>query len=130
MSNSVEQSSNRHPSNLGTSGVQFAHPSEATLASLLNLYLIRWVYEPVEFPLDWHKDGSVKSAFRPDFYLPDHGGFLELTCADQRTITRKTAKIRRFHHLYPEIPVTLLRPRDFYALCQRHGILGTTETAA
>ena len=33
---------------------------------------------------EWHDDGTPDSAFRPDFYLPDHGCFIELTTLDQK----------------------------------------------
>jgi hypothetical protein len=100
------------------------------LASLLDLYGIAWRYEPVEFPIAWHGNGAVASAFRPDFYLPDVGIFIELTTAEQRLVTRKNAKVRRFRALYPELRIILLYQRDFLQLCEQHGVRLGVEPAA
>lgn len=102
--------------------VAFAHDSERQFAELLDFYGVRWEYEPVEFTLDWHPDGTPKSAFRPDFYLPDHGSFVELTTLSQRLVTRKNAKVRRLRELHPDIEVKLLYQRDYLALLAKHGL--------
>lgn len=73
-------------------------------------------YEPVEFVLAWDAEGRPVSAFRPDFYLPEHDVFLELTTLRQDLVTRKHAKLRRLGELYPEIRVKLLHRRDLEAL--------------
>jgi len=112
----------RHPSASPGSRERFAHPSEQLLAALLDLYGIEWSYEPTEFPLRWNEDGSVRSAFRPDFYLPAHRCFVELTTADQRLVTRKNAKARRMRELYPEVDLVVLYQRDFRELMARHRI--------
>jgi hypoxanthine phosphoribosyltransferase len=91
-------------------------------ASLLDLYDIRWEYEPVEFALRWDDRGAPKSGFRPDFWLPDHRCFVELTTADQRLVTRKNAKVRRLRELYPEVDIVVVYQRDFRALLERHGL--------
>jgi hypothetical protein len=91
-------------------------------AALLDLYEERWEYEPVEFPLRWDEFGSPVSAFRPDFYLPDRGVFIELTTAEQRLVTRKNGKVRRMRELYPEVPVSIVYQRDFLALLAAHGL--------
>jgi hypoxanthine phosphoribosyltransferase len=121
----------RHPSALARSSERtFAHPSEKVFASLLDLYGIDWEYEPVEFPLSWDSEGSPRSGFRPDFWLPEKGCFIELTTADQRLVTRKNAKVRRFRELYPEVEVHLVYQRDFNELLDRHGIDRATVAAA
>src|SRR5690242_18798584 len=51
--------------------VGFAHPSEQEFARFLDYYRIRWVYEPVAFPIAW-EEGRVTEMFAPDFYLPEH----------------------------------------------------------
>jgi len=102
--------------------VRFAHPSERVLAAIFDASGIRWSYEPVEFPLAWDGHGAPQSAFRPDFWLPDLGCFVELTIADQRLVTRKNAKVRRMRELYPEIAVTVLYQRDFRAIVSSHGL--------
>ncbi len=103
--------------------MRFAHPSERLFAALLDLTDERWEYEPVEFPLEWDESGSPVSGFRPDFYLPDRGVFIELTTADQRLVTRKNRKVRRMRELYPEVPIRIVYQRDFTALLASHGLL-------
>lgn len=112
----------RHPSATPAARVRFAHPSERLFAALLDLHQIRWEYEPVEFTLRWDEEGSPSGGFRPDFWLPDHGCFVELTTADQRLVTRKNAKVRRMRDLYPEVEVVVLYQRDFVELLARHGL--------
>jgi hypothetical protein len=112
----------RHPSEVPAARVRFAHPSERLFAALLDLHDIRWDYEPVEFTLRWDEDGSPNGGFRPDFWLPDHQCFVELTTADQRLVTRKNAKVRTMRSLYPEVQVVVVYQRDFLELLQRHGL--------
>ncbi|MGH9295398.1 MAG: hypothetical protein ACRD0B_08715 [Acidimicrobiales bacterium] len=73
-------------------------------------------YEPVEFVLAWDAGGRPASAIRPDFYLPEHGLFLELTTLRQDLVTRKHAKLRRLAELYPEVRVRLLHRRALEGL--------------
>ena len=120
----------RHPSSAPAARLRFAHPSERVFAALLDLYGIEWVYEPVEFPLRWAEDGSTTAGFRPDFWLPELGCFVELTTADQRLVTRKNAKVRRLRELYPEVDLVVVYQRDFKALVERHGIAMSGSSAA
>jgi hypothetical protein len=99
-------------------------------AALLDLSGERWEYEPVEFPLEWDASGSPVSGFRPDFYLPARGVFIELTTADQRLVTRKNRKVRRMRHLYPEVPICIVYQRDFASLLASHGLPLVTAGAA
>lgn len=112
----------RHPSATPAARVRFAHPSERLFAALLDAHGVRWEYEPVEFALRWDAGGSPARGFRPDFWLPDHGCFVELTTADQRLVTRKNAKVRRMRALYPEVDVVVVYQRDFVELLARHGL--------
>ncbi len=64
------------------------------------------------------------SGFRPDFYLPSRGVFIELTTADQRLVTRKNRKVRRMRELYPEVPIRVVYQRDFT------GVVGLTRAGA
>jgi hypothetical protein len=112
----------RHPAGAPAGQVRFAHPSERVFAALLDLYEERWEYEPVEFALRWDAQGSPVAGFRPDFWLPDRGVFIELTTADQRLVTRKNGKVRRMRELYPEVPVLVVYQRDFLALLVAHGV--------
>ncbi|HEY1832039.1 MAG TPA: hypothetical protein VGG38_17530 [Acidimicrobiales bacterium] len=120
----------RHPSVAPAGQVRFAHPSEQVFAALLDLAGERWEYEPVEFPLRWDEQGSPTSGFRPDFYLPDRGVFIELTTADQRLVTRKNGKVRRMRELYPEVPIAIVYQRDFAALLASHGVPLSDSSAA
>ena len=120
----------RHPSATPAARIRFAHPSERVFAALLDLYGIRWEYEPVEFTLRWDESGTPAGGFRPDFLLPDLGCFIELTTADQRLVTRKNAKVRRMRELYPEVEVLVLYQRDFLELLARHGLNPSCAGAA
>jgi len=119
-----------HPSEAPAARVQFAHPSERLFAALLDVYGIRWEYEPVEFALQWDDKGAPRAGFRPDFWLPEHRCFVELTTADQRLVTKKNGKVRRLRELYPEVHVMVVYQRDFLALLERHGLVLTASTAA
>ena len=119
-----------HPSHAPASAVRFAHPSERLFAALLDIHGIRWEYEPVEFALRWDDGGSPNSGFRPDFWLADQRCFVELTTADQRLVTRKNAKIRRLHQLYPEISLVVVYQRDFLALLSANGLEFSATSAA
>jgi hypothetical protein len=119
-----------HPACAPAGQVRFAHPSERLFAALLDLSGERWEYEPVEFPLYWDEQGSPVSGFRPDFYLPARGVFIELTTADQRLVTRKNRKVRRMRELYPEVPVRVVYQRDFASLLASHGLRFATAGAA
>lgn len=120
----------RHPARAPAAGVRFAHPSERLFAALLDTHEVRWEYEPVEFALRWDARGNQRAGFRPDFWLPDHRCFVELTTADQRLVTRKNAKIRRMRELYPEVEVLVVYQRDFRALLDHHGIVRPPASAA
>lgn len=119
----------RHPSGRRAGRVRFAHPSERIFAALLDVHEIDWEYEPVEFALRWDGSGAPCSGFRPDFWLPEHRTFVELTTADQRLVTRKNAKVRRMRQLYPEIPVVVVYQRDFRALVAHHGLTASPSGA-
>jgi hypoxanthine phosphoribosyltransferase len=120
----------RHPACAPAAQVRFAHPSERLFAALLDLSGERWDYEPVEFPLEWDEHGSPISGFRPDFYLPERGMFIELTTADQRLVTRKNRKVRRMRELYPEVPICIVYQRDFASLLESHGLYQEAAGAA
>ena len=110
--------------------VAFAHDSERHFAELLEAYGVRWEYEPVEFVLEWHADGTPRIGFRPDFYLPDHESFIELTTLSQKLVTRKNAKVRRLRALHPGVEVKLLYQRDYEALLSKYGFARPSSPAA
>jgi hypothetical protein len=103
---------------------RFAHESEERFARILDFYGVRWEYEPVEFALEWAVDGRPTSGFRPDFWLPEPGLFVEVTTLNQRLVTKKNGKVKRLAQLYPDVRVTLLYQRDTLALLAKYGLAG------
>ena len=103
---------------------RFAHESERRFARILDFYGVLWEYEPVEFALDWDPDGRPMAGFRPDFWLPGPGLFVEVTTLNQRLVTKKNGKVRRLAQLYPDVRVTLLYQRDTLALLAKYGLAG------
>ncbi|MGH9183239.1 MAG: hypothetical protein ACRDZ9_05415 [Acidimicrobiales bacterium] len=101
---------------------RFAHSSERQFAKLLDFYGVAWEYEPETFPLDWDEDGRPTRAFTPDFYLPDHGVFIEVTTLNQKLVTKKNAKVRRLRELYPRLRITVLYQRDYLELLAKYGL--------
>lgn len=114
---------------MAPTGPRFAHDSEREFAALLDFYGIAWEYEPVEFSLEWDDRGHVISAFRPDFYLPDHRSFVEITTLRQDLVTPKNRKVRRLAELYPEVQVKVLYRKDIARLGLKYGLGGTTRLA-
>jgi len=104
--------------------VRFAHESEQRFARILDFYGVEWEYEPVEFALEWGTGLRPASAFRPDFWLPRPGLFVEVTTLNQRLVTKKNGKMRRMAELYPDVRVTLLYQRDTLALLAKYGLSG------
>jgi hypothetical protein len=107
-----------------TGATQFAHESERRFARVLDFYDVSWEYEPVEFSLQWDDDGRTTTGFRPDFWLPDLGLFVELTTLNQRHVTKKNRKVRRMGELYPDVRIKILYQRDTLALLAKYGLAG------
>ncbi|MDP9006874.1 MAG: hypothetical protein M3N15_08165 [Actinomycetota bacterium] len=103
-------------------GVRFAHPSERQFARLLDFYGVAWEYEPQTFVLDRDAEGRPTRAFSPDFFLPDHGCFIELTTLNQKLVTKKNAKVRRLRELHPEVNVKVVYQRDYRSLSAKYGL--------
>jgi hypothetical protein len=100
----------------------FAHPAERSLAELLDEHRIQWEYEPHTFELARDERGRVTAGFRPDFYLPELGIYIECTTMKQSLTNRKNRKARLASQLYDIIVVVLYR-RDLERLERRHGLL-------
>ena len=98
------------------------------MAGILDFYGIAWEYEPVEFALDWDEQGRPIAGFRPDFYLPEYGLFLELTTLRQRLVTKKNAKLRRLCELHPDLNIRILYRRDCASL-ELKAVLNAVEPA-
>lgn len=95
---------------------RFAHPAEAELGRILAFYGVKWAYEPTSFVLQWDGDGRPAESFTPDFYLPAHRLYLELTTMRQPLVTRKNRKLRKLRELYPNVQIKLLYRRDLERL--------------
>lgn len=126
---STDDARRRHPTVVDPNDQRFANLSERAFSRLLTLYGHEWSYEPIEFPLAWNDSGQPVRAFRPDFYLPQHNLFIELTVLEQRLVTKKNQKVRCFRVLYPEVQLLVVYQRDFAALLEQHG-LGTIANLA
>jgi len=101
-------------------GVAFSHEPEQRIADLLDIYDITWEYKPRTFVLEAAPDGRPKMAFTPDFYLPDHDLYLEVTTLRQSLVTRKNRKVRLLRELHPELRVRILYRRDLDRLLVTH----------
>jgi hypothetical protein len=84
----------------------------------------------VEFVLGWDERGRPNWAFRPDFFLPDHGQFLELTTLRQDLVTPKNRKLRRLTELYPDVNVRILYRRDYANLLLKARLAGSVRDVA
>ena len=107
--------------------ISFAHESEAEFARILDFYNIVWQYEPRTFAVEWDKEGNVAGSFTPDFYLPDHNLYIELTTAKQPLVTKKNRKVRRLRELYPEINIKVLYANDYRKLIEKFAGSGTFQ---
>lgn len=101
---------------------RFSHPAEEAFAKIINFYGLKWEYEPRTFPLEWDKNGTVKEAFSPDFYLPEQDLYIELTTLRPQLSTDKNRKIRRMKELYPEIHIKLFKRRELRDLMVKFGL--------
>lgn len=107
--------------------IPFAHRSERVAAEILDYYKIRWLYEPVTFPILWDANGNVIASFTPDFYLPDFDLYIELTTMSQKLVTKKNRKVRRLKELYPDVNIKVFYQKDFRRLLARFGIAAEAQ---
>ena len=98
----------------------FSHDSERQIADLLDFYEIAWEYEPRTFVLEADADGNPTTAFTPDFYLPEHDLYLEVTTLRQSLVTRKNRKVRMLRERHPGIRVRILYRSDLDRLLVTH----------
>jgi len=97
---------------VAVSRVTFAHASEAELARLFDFYRVDWQYEPRSFPIAWNEHGRPVEFFTPDFYLPEHDIYIELTVAKPARNSRKNRKLRLLRSHHPCVNVKLFTRRD------------------
>lgn len=105
---------------LGEKPPLFAEPSERMVAELLERFQIPWQYEPTTFALSRNEDGTLAEGFRPDFYLPEKGIYIECTVQKQSLVTRKNRKVRMVQQLYG-IKVKRCYRRQMEWLAARYG---------
>lgn len=106
---------------------EFAHPSEAEFARILDYYGVQWEYEPKTFALAWDDQGNIKEAFSPDFYLPQQDLYVELTTLRPKLTTLKNRKLRRMKELYPDVNIKLFKRRDVRDLMIKYGLYTEAE---
>jgi hypoxanthine phosphoribosyltransferase len=92
------------------------------VARLLDFYGVAWAYEPRTFELAWDERGRCTSAFTPDFHLPEHDLYLEVTTLRQNLVTTKNRKLRQLRELHPEVRVKILYRRDVEGLALKYGL--------
>ena len=100
----------------------FSHHAEEEIARILDYYQVRWEYEPRSFTLRADEKGRPMRQFTPDFYLPDHDLYLEVTTLRQRLMTRKKQNVRLVRELYPGVRIKMFSRRDIRSLRQKYGI--------
>ena len=100
----------------------FANQSEEMFANLLDFYRIAWEYEPVSFPVQYDRDGTVLESFTPDFYLPEFDLYVELTTMKQSLVTKKNRKVRLLRELYPNLNIQVFYQKDFENLIFKYGL--------
>jgi hypothetical protein len=99
-------------------GPRFVNSIERECAQILDSYGVRWEYEPRTFVLEREVTGRVVSAFTPDFYLPEHDLFIEVTAMKQSRVTRKNRKVRMLRERYPHVRVKVIYRRDLERLAE------------
>jgi hypothetical protein len=107
--------------------VAFAHGSEEEFARILDFYNIIWQYEPRTFAVEWDDEGNVAGSFTPDFYLPNHDLYIELTTAKQPLVTKKNRKVRRLREIYPEVNIKVLYASDYRKLIEKFAGSGSFQ---
>jgi hypothetical protein len=110
--------------------IAFAHNSERQFARLLDFYRVEWEYEPTAFPIEWDAAGQPVQLFRPDFYLPRFGLYIEITTLNQRLVTKKNRKVRRLRELYPDVRIKVLYQRDYLSLLAKYGLERPSQMTA
>ncbi|HWJ62227.1 MAG TPA: hypothetical protein VNS19_09660 [Acidimicrobiales bacterium] len=79
--------------------------------------------------LERGEDGSPTWAFSPDFYLPDHGRYIEVTTLNQKLVTKKNRKVRKLREVQPLIDIALLYQRDYLELLVKYGLEAPSQLA-
>lgn len=108
--------------------VVYKNPSEEEFAKILNLYELKWEYEPRTFPIKWDAEGNIIQAFSPDFYLPDFDTYIELTIMNQKYTSVKKKKVELLKKLYPGININIVFKEDYHNLIKRFSTFGGADS--
>jgi len=106
----------------GDKAPKFATETEYEAARMLDYYRVPWDYEPRTFILEQERDGDIKAAFTPDFYLPELDLYIEVTQMKQSLVTEKNRKVRKLKEKYPEINIKILYRKDFVQLAKKYNL--------
>jgi len=107
--------------------VIYKNPSEEEFAKILNMYELKWEYEPRTFPIKWDAEGNIIQAFSPDFYLPDFDTYIELTIMNQKYTSVKKKKVELLRKLYPGININIVFKEDYHSLIKRFSTFGGAD---
>jgi hypothetical protein len=102
----------------GSKPLRFANRVELRFAKALDRHGVQWDYEPRTFVLERSPDGRVLRAFTPDFYLPEHDLFIEVTAMKQSRVARKNRKARELRERYPAVRLVVFYRRDVERMAQ------------
>ncbi len=94
----------------------FANLSELIFASKIDKAGLAWDHEPTAFSFDQPVGSSRPRGFLPDFYLPDHELYIELTTGISGDKSGKNVKQRLMKQQHPSVQVLILT-RDAFAAC-------------
>jgi len=108
--------------------VIYKNPSEEEFAKILDMYELKWEYEPRTFPIKWDAEGNIIQAFSPDFYLPDFDTYIELTIMNQKYTSVKKKKVELLKKLYPGININIVFKEDYYSLIKRFSMFGGADS--
>ncbi len=123
--NEIQSTGDESP--VAPSKVRFAHDSEAEFARILDFYHLNWEYEPRTFVLERDEAGNMLKSFTPDFYLPDHDLYIEITTLKQSLVTKKNRKVRLLRELYPDVNIKLLYASDYNKLIEKFAASGSRQ---
>jgi len=98
-------------------GPDFAHPVEREMARIFDEHGIGSLYEPHTFVLERSRDGMVREAFTPDFYLPELDMYVECTMMRHGLMHRKRRKARKAR--CQGVTIEVLGRRDIERIAQR-----------
>lgn len=108
--------------------VIYKNPSEEEFAKILDMYELKWEYEPRTFPIKWDAEGNIIQAFSPDFYLPDFDTYIELTIMNQKYTSVKKKKVELLKKLYPGININIVFKEDYHSLIKRFSTFGGDDS--